>query len=93
MAHAIRRMCGFGFGERKGGKGEREGRGAEKGCAGSTYGPIFTEAPITRSVLALGDLHHDFELSPAASHEPVLPLEVTVATSMSITNPAQLVAE
>ena len=38
-----------------------------------------------------GDLHHD--LHRVAAHERGLLLEVTVKTTMSITNPAQLVAE
>ena len=69
---------------REGGKGERS-RG------GSTCGPIVAEAPIVRSLLAFGDLHHDLELNRVDSHERLL--EITFAISMSITNPAQLVAE
>ena len=53
-----------------------------------TFGPIVADHS---QVLAFGNLRHD--LHRVASHERGLPLEVIVATSMSITNPTQLVAE
>ena len=61
------------------------------GEGGRGVAPITAEAPITPGALAFGDLHHD--LNRVASHERGIQLEVIVATSMSITNPAQLVSE
>ena len=40
-----------------------------------------------------GDPHHDLHRAATVTHERGLPLEAVVETSMSITNPAQLIAE
>ena len=73
-------------GSENGGEGEGEGEGGRSRVV--TFGPIVADHS---QVLAFGNLRHD--LHRVASHERGLPLEVIVATSMSITNPTQLVAE
>ena len=73
-------------GSENGGEGEGEGEGGRSRVV--TFGPIVADHS---QVLAFGNLRHD--LHRVASHERGLPLEVIVATRMSITNPTQLVAE
>ena len=67
---------------------ENGGEGEGERSRVVTFGPIVADHS---QVLAFGNLRHD--LHRVASHERGLPLEVIVATSMSITNPTQLVAE
>jgi hypothetical protein len=72
------------------GRAQEEGRESEVAVAVAFAAPIVADhSPL----FDFGDLHHDLHRAATVTHERGLPLEVVVETSMSITNPAQLIAE